>query len=470
MLLCRTMVCINRFAAVAAFASIAACASPAQAPGADTSMDAAVAAIPDSGGSWVDARADDLDTSGPDPSELPLADVPPDTGTDMDGGSESGEGVPDTPAVEPFVDTTLSPDGIADLGDIAAPDPTDANPGTDGADTSPIPETLAVLSLNLHCLKTEGTVYADNAGRMAAIATLVDAESVDVLLLQEACEAPEVSALALLEAALEAKTGDDWTAIWRHAHVAWEGTPDEADEGLGLLARVPLQNTDTLVYAVQGGLRRVALSATVATALGALRVTSVHLDFDSADTRLYQARETANAALVDAPALSALVGGDLNAQATSAAHQAFGQWGYLDQSASLDPDRIDHVFVHRATPWRASEAALVFATSATAVSDHPGVLVRLAPHAAEAPLVTQLDIDADVDFGHFLAVRGDASPLSWDSGWPARSLGPDAWRLVCTELTGPFAYKSLRDDATWQLGADEAGAAGQTNVSTPLFP
>lgn len=364
------------------------------------------------------------------------------------------------------------PDAGPDFVDVVGGGPDADAGGSDAADGGPPAEPMfTVLSLNLHCLKTEGTPYADNTARFAAVAALADAEGVDLLLVQEACEAPGVSAIGMLAEELQAATGQPWHNAWAFAHLAWEGTPDEASEGLGLLARAPLLDQGTLVYAVQGSLQRLALSATVAAPGGELRATTVHLDFSAPEARLAQARETANAALVDAPALASLVAGDFNDTAGSAPHGALGQWGFLDQSAPLDPGRIDHVFLHRGAPWRASEATLVFDTPQTAVSDHPGVLVRLAPHAPDEPLVTQLDITADVGFGHFVSVRGSSSPLSWDHGWPARSVGADAWRLICTELpAGLFTFKSLRDDTAWQLGEDEAGVAGQTTVSAPSFP
>jgi hypothetical protein len=65
-------------------------------------------------------------------------------------------------------------------------------------------------------------------------------------------------------------------------------------------------------YHVQRGLERLALSATLPPELGSLRVSSVHLSYESTTAREAQARETASALLSAAhPSLDVLVGGRL---------------------------------------------------------------------------------------------------------------------------------------------------------------
>lgn len=325
------------------------------------------------------------------------------------------------------------------------------------------------LSLNLHCLRIDGTTFPDNDARFAAIADLITAEGVAVVALQEACERPGVSAIQSLRAAVEARTGAAWSHAWSFAHIAWEGTPDEADEGVGLLVRGALSDPVTLEHRVQGGLRRVAQAATLPPELGGWRVHSAHLEVLSAPARGAQAREIAAAALVDTdPGFGAIIAGDFNDIEGSATHAALPAMGFLDASGELDPGRIDHVFVHRAAPLRGAEARLVF-TGAEAVSDHPGVLVRFAPAAPDPVTITRVDGIADVGAGRWLAIRGSAAPLTWDMGWTLRQTAPASWRFVTTELGGAFAFKLLRDDVDWQVGADVAGSAGQDHQVTPSF-
>jgi endonuclease/exonuclease/phosphatase family metal-dependent hydrolase len=333
-----------------------------------------------------------------------------------------------------------------------------------------------VLSLNLHCFKLEGTSFASNEERFAAIAALVAEEGVGALLLQEVCRRPGEDALELLQAAVEEATGEAWSDAWSFAHVGWEGTPDEADEGLGILARGPLGGAETLAgvetleHAVQAGLRRVAISATLPGQGSGLRAMSVHFDVFDAAARRMQAREAAVAALVGSdPGFAAIVAGDFNDVAGSPAHAALSAMGFLDASAGLDTTKgIDHVFVHRAAPIRPAAAELVF-IGADAVSDHPGVLVRFTKAAGDAVTATRVEGSADVGAGHFVSIRGSAAPLGWDIGWPMRAGAPGAWRFVTTELAGSFAFKLLRDDTAWQTGADVPGTAGQEHQVTPAF-
>jgi endonuclease/exonuclease/phosphatase family metal-dependent hydrolase len=293
---------------------------------------------------------------------------------------------------------------------------------------------------------------------------------VDALLLQEVCARPGEEAIELLQAAVEEATGEAWSNAWAFAHVGWEGTADEADEGLSVLARGPLSGAETLEHAVQAGLRRVAISATLPGPVSDLRATSVHFDVFDAAARRMQAREAAVASLVGSdPGFAAIVAGDFNDVAGSPAHAAMTAMGFVDASAGLDDTKgIDHVFVHRAAPIRPADAKLVF-LGADAVSDHPGVLVRFTKAAGDAVTVTRIAGSADVGAGHFVSVRGSAAPLGWDIGWPMRAEAPGSWRFVTTELAGSFAFKLLRDDTAWQTGADVPGTGGQDHAVTPSF-
>ncbi|MCC6559047.1 MAG: endonuclease/exonuclease/phosphatase family protein [Polyangiaceae bacterium] len=358
-----------------------------------------------------------------------------------------------------------------DAGAAGAP-PVDGG-GAGGGGGGGVPDAgdpgLVLLTLNLHCLKLDGTSFPTNEARFGAIADLIAAEGVAVVTLQEACVRQDLSAIDALRAAVEARTGATWSQSWTFAHVAWEGTPDQADEGVGLLVRGALADPVPIEHRVQGALRRVAVAATLPPELGALRVLSVHFEVGSEPARAAQAREAAVSALVETdPGMGAVVAGDFNDIEGSATHGALAAMGFLDAAAGLDPAGIDHAFIHRAAPWRPADARLVF-LGADAVSDHPGVLVRFEAAAAEPVTITRIEGAADVGAGHWLSVRGSAAPLSWDTGWTLRQTGPSTWKFVTTELDGAFAFKLLRDDIDWQLGADVPGSAGQDHVVTPSF-
>jgi endonuclease/exonuclease/phosphatase family metal-dependent hydrolase len=182
-----------------------------------------------------------------------------------------------------------------------------------GQGGGPVAQPLTILTLNLHCLRVDGTVYATNTERFAAIASLVANRDVSAITLQEACQRPGENAIDELRVAIEKATSTSWSSTWTFAHVAWEGTPDQADEGVGLLVKGNLSNPDELVLAVQGSLRRVAASATLPAQWSNVRLTSIHFEVFEQTARTMQAREVAVAALVDTdPFFGAIVAGDFN--------------------------------------------------------------------------------------------------------------------------------------------------------------
>lgn len=331
-------------------------------------------------------------------------------------------------------------------------------------------EGLTVLSLNLHCLKTEGTAYGSNGARFAAVADLVQKEQVQLILAQEVCENKTESAQKLLLASLMQKTGQSWQGELAFTHLSFAGTKDEADEHVWLFAPVvprggrgPLRGVQKYTYRAQGGLARVAISARY----GELLLYSVHLDHQEAARRTAQARETATHALWQAdPEPAILVAGDLNARPGSEPAQAFAEQGFLDAAATLTKERIDHVLIHRGTPLSASGAELVFQGS-QAVSDHPGVLVRFKSQQVKAPTLTRIRTGAEGT----LSIRGSVAPLSWAVGLPV-FVDPDGRkRFVASEIpSGAFGYKLLRDDRDWQLGDNVIGQGEMDNQVTPQFP
>jgi endonuclease/exonuclease/phosphatase family metal-dependent hydrolase len=355
--------------------------------------------------------------------------------------------------------------GLADAGLDAGPDGGRVDGGrVDGGpvDGGP-PVALRVLALNLHCLETSATPYPSNPARLEAVARFVAAEAVDVLALQEVCVSEAEDALALLTAALERETGIAWSASSAFAHLAWEGTAREARESLAVLAREPIVATHALEHRAQGALWRVTLFATLARGV---TVATVHLDHRDAIAREEQGRELAAAGLVHADSLDVILAGDFNARAPALAHVR--ALGYVDASATLRTDRIDHVYVHRGARFAPSRARMVLNTPSDRVSDHPGILVDLAERAPEPVAVTRIVARVDVGFGSHLFLRGDQPPLSWERGWPMTNVAAREWRFVLTELTAPLAFKTLVDDARWQQGENSRVEPGATLVLDPV--
>lgn len=391
-------------------------------------------------------------------------------------GPEDAAPAPTSTVVVPSPSATLD----------AAPPPADATPEGDGGVAT---GQLSVLSLNLHCLKTEGTVFPNNAARFAAIATLVASEDVDVVLAQEVCVSTTENARTLMLSSLSAATGATWSATLAFTHRAWEGTPDESDENVAIFSRQPLADPKELVHGAQGSLRRVTLGASTPTRLktasGApltVRVYTVHLDHETPLVRAKQAREVASAAMVDSDALRVgldmgaravslpvIVAGDFNSRRSDPPPQSLADFGFVESSESAKTTRIDHVFAHRSAPLVVARAKEVF-LGAAAVSDHPGVVVRFAASPAKPVRLTR--VLANGSFPSPLSLRGDRAPLSWDLGWPvfAGATGSNV-ALVTSELPpSPFAYKFLRQDVDWATGNNVAGAGETDNASTPTFP
>jgi endonuclease/exonuclease/phosphatase family metal-dependent hydrolase len=338
-----------------------------------------------------------------------------------------------------------------------------------GEGGGPSVKTNSLLSLNLHCLRLDGTVYATNADRFAAIAALVAKRDISAIALQEVCQRPGENAMSELEAAIEKATMASWEYVWAFAHIAWEGTPDQADEGVAVLARGDITNLMSHQHVVQGSLHRVATSARLPSEWADMRLTSVHFEVFEESARKMQARDIAAVALVDTdPIFGAMVAGDFNDIEGSATHSAFPAMGYIAANAGLDPAGIDHVMIHRASPFRPVKSEKVF-LGAEAVSDHPGILVVFEAAQGDNVTITRVRTLVNPGGNQFLSIRGNVAPLTWDLGFPFHIKPGGSRFFVTTELQGNFEFKLLLDDQTWQMGPNELSTAGQDQTVTPTF-
>ena len=60
----------------------------------------------------------------------------------------------------------------------------------------------------------------------------------------------------------------------------------------------------------------------------------------------------------------------------------------------------------------------------------------------------------DTGFGHFIAIRGSVSPLSWTVGKKSTWTTGNVWTLAVPSTIGRFEFKALVDDRTWSVGAN----------------
>lgn len=353
----------------------------------------------------------------------------------------------------------------------AAQDSFDA--AADSADTGQdaAAMTQRIASLNLHCLKTEDSDFTTNEQRFQAIAQTIAAEGIVAVAVQEACVAGTTDALEMLRAAISASTGETWSKQWMLAHVGWQGTPDEAQEGVGILARGSLTNVTQVEFRHQSSLRRVMIGATLPDS--GLRLWSVHLEVGNPAMALLQAREAAAIAVAEAdPSWDVIVGGDFNSAQGSPPLAAFETMGFTELTASLGANQIDHIFAHRGAAVSLAQTRILFdGTAQPKVSDHPGVMVELSPAAGQAVTRTRFLAHADSVPGNWLALRGSSPPLDWGWGWPAWKRADGSWAWVTSELQqgASLEYKWLADDTTWQTGGNASCAAGSDCDLSPAF-
>lgn len=377
---------------------------------------------------------------------------------DLDGST------PPAPTGRPVEPTVDASDAEATAPDGAAPPAPKSN--------------LVIASLNLHCLKNDGTAFASSAARAAAVAKKLVALGVDVLVAQEVCARAGQGGESMeshLGGALRAETGTSWQSRLVYVHDAWVGTPDEAREHLGVFSRLPLGEARPLVHRVQGALSRQALAVRVSPpGMPPIDVVDVHFDHADADVRTAQARDVAVRAVLDAPVdgagkatVSAIVLGDYNARVGASSHAALVSGGFAALGGAVGLTRIDHALLHRSAPY-AEAGFSIQLEGAEAVSDHPMIVAVLAPRQGSPVSVTRVGAASRA---RALTVRGSVLPLTWLSGWPLLATSGGNVEMASTEIgQGPFELKLLEDDTVWQTGPNVQGRGGEVTRVTPSFP
>ena len=84
--------------------------------------------------------------------------------------------------------------------------------------------------------------------------------------------------------------------------------------------------------------------------------------------------------------------------------------------------------------------------------------------------VTTFRVKFDAGLGNSMSIRGNQSPLSWQSGQLAHWTPGNVWVAEVRGLNGPFEYKTLINDQNWEsTQGNHTGTACQVNEITPKF-
>lgn len=253
-------------------------------------------------------------------------------------------------------------------------------------------ETLTIVSANLW---HDWPRYRRQTERLEAFARLLEAEHVDVLLLQEVARTAAVKVDALLAKRLGM------------AHIYTRVNGDEQaigfEEGLAIMSRYPLGGAARRHLPVGSNpfVRRMAVGAEVITPRGRLLAVSVHLGLSRRQNAAqFDALRTWVGEIVGGR--QALIGGDFNAgeasrqidkaqrtwvdtfrrlhpHADGTTHTLFWPWGGIMRRA-----RLDYMFLHPGDQQWNLVASRHLTTPGGPHSDHRAVLVRLQARPAPA--------------------------------------------------------------------------------------
>lgn len=247
---------------------------------------------------------------------------------------------------------------------------------------------LTVISANLW---HDWPQHRRQQERLEQFARLLEAEAVDIALLQEVSRQGDLHADAWL--------ADRLGMAYAYARANGDHDAISFEEGIAVFSRFPLQNV-ALHHLGSGSspfVRRLALAASVDTPLGALDVFSVHLGLLPWQNAKQVKRLLAWVAARTNHSLPAIIGGDFNAHEDTR-QVARAQRHWLDLFRHQHPEvdgtthklrcplgippvrrRLDYLFLARnGHDWRLLEARHLGAPERSH-SDHRAVLARLAP-------------------------------------------------------------------------------------------
>ena len=101
----------------------------------------------------------------------------------------------------------------------------------------------------------------------------------------------------------------------------------------------------------------------------------------------------------------------------------------------------------------------------TAAPATPAPAVVAKPKGAKVTIVASVD----VGFGNAVYIRGDEPVLSWGKGVGLGCVADSKWEIVLTNITKPFQFKLLINDAAWSAGENLTASPGDTVTVTPSF-
>ena len=114
-------------------------------------------------------------------------------------------------------------------------------------------------------------------------------------------------------------------------------------------------------------------------------------------------------------------------------------------------------------PARKSTITPKIKVTATPATPAPAIVTK--PKGSKVVIVAAVD----VGFGNAVFVRGDEPALSWDKGVALGWVGDAKWEIVLTNVTKPFEFKFLVNDAAWSAGGNLTASPGDTVTVTPSF-
>jgi glycosidase len=85
--------------------------------------------------------------------------------------------------------------------------------------------------------------------------------------------------------------------------------------------------------------------------------------------------------------------------------------------------------------------------------------------------ITRIRVHRDTGLGNRITLRGDTSPLNWNSGVDANWSELNAWTWETTSISAgtKFEFKPLINDSQWSLGENYVGVGGATIDIYPIF-
>ena len=263
-------------------------------------------------------------------------------------------------------------------------------------------DTLSVLTYNIHGLLADGSPPEWDPDRAAWMVEAIAELDPDIVGFQEVLQSMgsdgSDNQLRVLAEALSEATGHAWSHRIAMSHVSW----DRFEEGLGILTKHPIVDSDERALVAKDRLQRKVLAARIETPLGEVEfITTHHAYHGEADSvRTAQVVEVKEFALERAGSeIPLIVLGDFNAEpgrppiveltrddgplVLADVWQSIGKDATTSDpgytfSASEPKRRIDYVLVAPGRALYPASAEVVFheARGGAYLSDHLGVLAK----------------------------------------------------------------------------------------------